>query len=418
MISENTRFSFHCYSDPEGSEKRAREAARTDGISVRYGWRRDQFDTFKYSMLEERLEQVREIDGELAYGKMRRALEKASQEKASQEKARQARQVERARQVESARLERAMQETARQSRGRRGPERGGGGEGLWPQPLSGSDGQHFPCVRYRKPRDLRSRGRIDQALLGSRGRYMPDLHFVAFGQCFPRYRYRERAEVQRELPGIESGRERIDNISDTALRAFRVRYNDNTITKDAIFDYVYGVLHASAYRERFANDLAKELPRIPLAPDFHAFAKAGRELAELHLGYETCEEYSLEVAFAHSGDPRPSHFRIGDRAMRFADDEKTVLAVNEHVSLRGIPDLAHTYQVNGRTPLEWFIDRYRITQDKESGIVNDPNGWFDDPRELVAAIRRIVHVSVETARIVTGKPVTMRADFPAGGRAL
>ena len=104
----------------EGSEKRARDAARTDGISVRYGWRRDQFDTFKYSMLEERLEQVREIDGELAYGKMRRALEKASQEKA-----RQARQVERARQVESARLERAMQETARQSRGRRGPERGG-----------------------------------------------------------------------------------------------------------------------------------------------------------------------------------------------------------------------------------------------------------------------------------------------------
>ena len=159
-----------------------------------------------------------------------------------------------------------------------------------------------------------------------------------------------------------------------------------------------------AYRERFANDLAKELPRIPLAPDFHAFAKAGRELAELHLGYETCEEYSLEVAFAHSGDPRPSHFRIGDRAMRFADDEKTVLAVNEHVSLRGIPASVHTYQVNGRSPLEWFINRYRITQNKESGIVNDPNGWFDDPRELVAAIRRIVHVSVETARIVTGLP--------------
>ena len=247
---------------------------------------------------------------------------------------------------------------------------------------------------------------------------MPDLHFLAFGQCFPRYRYRERAEVQRELPGIESGRERIDNISDTALRAFRVRYNDNTITKDAIFDYVYGVLHASAYRERFANDLAKELPRIPLAPDFHAFAKAGRELAELHLGYETCAEYPLEIVFAREGEPRPAHFRIGDRAMRFADDEKTVLAVNEHVSLRGIPDLAHTYQVNGRTPLEWFIDRYRITQNKESGIVNDPNGWFDDPRDLIAAIRRIVHVSVETARIVTGLPEPMRADFPAGGRAL
>ena len=113
----------------EGSEKRAREAARTDGISVRYGWRRDEFDTFKYSMLEERLEQVREIDGELAYEKMRRAVEKASQEKASQEKARQARQVERDR------LERDRQETARQSRDRRGAGTRGAGEGLWPQPL-------------------------------------------------------------------------------------------------------------------------------------------------------------------------------------------------------------------------------------------------------------------------------------------
>ena len=109
----------------EGSEKRAREAARSDGLLLGSYRRPDEFYRLKYSMLEERLEQVREIDGELAYGKMRRAVEKASQEKASQEKARQARQVERARQVESARLERAMQETARQSRGRRGPERGG-----------------------------------------------------------------------------------------------------------------------------------------------------------------------------------------------------------------------------------------------------------------------------------------------------
>ena len=109
----------------EGSEKRAREAARSDGLLLDSYRRPDEFYRLKYSMLEERLEQVREIDGELAYGKMRRALEKASQEKASQEKARQARQVERARQVESARRERAMQETARQSRGRRGPERGG-----------------------------------------------------------------------------------------------------------------------------------------------------------------------------------------------------------------------------------------------------------------------------------------------------
>ena len=206
------------------------------------------------------------------------------------------------------------------------------------------------------------------------------------------------------LPGVGQELERIDNVTDTALRAFRVRYNDNSITKDGIFDYVYGVLHAPGYRERFANDLAKELPRLPLAHDFHAFARAGRELAELHLGYETCQEYPLDVTFTQLGEPRPEQFRVGERAMRYSDNDRTVLIVNDHLRLGGIPPGAHQYQVNGRTPLEWFIDRYRITRDKESGIVNDPNAWFDDPRELIAMIRRIVHVSVESTRIVEGLP--------------
>ena len=90
--------------------------------------------------------------------------------------------------------------------------------------------------------------------------------------------------------------------------------------------------------------------------------------------------------------------------MRFADDEKSILAINEHVSLTGIPEEAHRYVVNGRTPLEWYIDRYRIKTDKESGIVNDPNGWFEDPRDLVAAIKRIVHVSVESTKIIERLP--------------
>ena len=233
---------------------------------------------------------------------------------------------------------------------------------------------------------------------------MPDIQLMFNGQCFPRYQYQEPMDAQSDLPGLETRLERVDNITDTALRAFRVRYNDNTISKDGIFDYVYGVLHAPGYRGRFANDLTKELPRVPFAPDFHAFAEAGRALAELHVGYETCAEYPLEVAFTGEGSPRPEHFRIGARAMRFADDEKAVLVVNDHIRLEETPPEAHEYQVNGRTPLGWFIDRYKVTQDKESGIVNNPNGWFDDPKDLITAIRRIVHVSVETARIVNALP--------------
>ncbi len=96
--------------------------------------------------------------------------------------------------------------------------------------------------------------------------------------------------------------------------------------------------------------------------------------------------------------------------MRFATPAKTTLSINEHVRLTGIPEAAHRYVVNGRTPLEWFIDRYKIKRDKESGIVNDPNGWFADPRDLVTAIERIVYVSVESTRIIEGLPSPLTDD--------
>ena len=233
---------------------------------------------------------------------------------------------------------------------------------------------------------------------------MPDLHFIAFGQCFPRYRYQASSSVQDGLPGLPGDLQRFDNISDAALRKFRIHYQDPSVTKDAIFDYAYGLLHAPAYRQRFANDLSKELPRIPLAPDFHAFAQAGGALMALHLGYETCPEHPLGLTFTGDGAPKPQHFRIGARKMRFADAAKSELVLNDHLRLTGIPPEAHHYEVNGRTPLEWLIDRYRIVQDKQSGITNDPNAWFDDPQDLIPTFRRIVHLSVETTRIVAQLP--------------
>lgn len=272
---------------------------------------------------------------------------------------------------------------------------------------------------------------------------MPDLEVVSKGQCFPRFRYEERiassarrgAEPPSRSPssspttcrtstssssasaspdgsiphtgGIfddaDTELTAVDNITDAALAAFRAHYGDDSITKDAIFDYVYGVLHAPEYRDRFATDLAKDLPRVPLAPDFHAFAEAGRALGELHLSYETCEEYPLRVEFPAGDEATAEQYRLGTRKMRLVDDGRT-LVVNEHVRLTGIPPEAHEHQVNGRTPLGWFIDRYHIKKDSGSGIVNDPNGWFDDPRDLVAAVRRIVHVSLRTVGIVRSLP--------------
>ncbi len=220
---------------------------------------------------------------------------------------------------------------------------------------------------------------------------MPDLGLISACQCFPRYRFDQALAKQ--------ARNCVDNITDTSLRFFRDHYGDDAIDKDMIFDYVYGVLHAPEYRECFINDLVKELPRIPFAPNFHAFAKAGNQLAELHLNYETCQEYPLQVT--REGE---RGFSLGEHTMKLDGPDRTTLVVNDHLRLSGIPAEAHLYQVNGRTPLEWFVDRYRVTQDKKSGIVNDPNGWFDSMEEFIASVQRIVHVSVETSRIVASLP--------------
>ena len=230
---------------------------------------------------------------------------------------------------------------------------------------------------------------------------IPDLHFIDTTQCFPRWHYPKPSNDQdeaNELPGIDGEADCIDNISDTALHAFQEQYSAE-ITKDDIFDYVYGIFHAKHYRDEFANNLAKQLPRIPFAPDFDVFAEAGNALATLHLGYKTCEEYPLQLVYQHEGEPQSEHFKLDNRGMRFGEGtNNTELIINEHITLAGIPEEAHQYVVNGRTPLEWFIDQYKIQT--KNGIVNDPNGWFANPEDLVRAIKRIVYMSVESVRII------------------
>ena len=244
---------------------------------------------------------------------------------------------------------------------------------------------------------------------------MPDLGFNEACQCFPRWRYlapEDASNTGNVSQYFAPVLDRIDNISDTALDAFRWHYGIKKITKDEIFDYVYGILNAPSYREEFVNDLSKMIPRIPYAPDFYAFVEAGATLSYLHRNYETCERYPHLRVESLTNDlfweERPEHFRLGRRAMRFADkEERTTLIINEHVRLSGIPAEAHRYVVNGRTPLEWFIDRYKIKTDRESGIVNDPNGWFDTPRDLITAIERIIYISVESTKIIENLPTQL-----------
>ena len=243
---------------------------------------------------------------------------------------------------------------------------------------------------------------------------MADMHFIEAAQCFPRWQYPEPVNGQQITS--ENMLKHIDNISNTALSAFCDHYRDNLITKDDIFDYIYGILHAPSYQGEFANDLSKMLPRIPFAPDFRAFAEAGAALAELHLNYETCEQYpNLKVEPRKQDlfwEEKSEHFLLDKRGMYFKDkNTKDTLIINEHVMLTGIPEEAHGYVVNGRTPLQWFINRYKITPpEKNNGILNDANNWFEKPRDLITAIERIVYVSVESARIIEGLPTQVIPD--------
>ncbi|HXB66645.1 MAG TPA: type ISP restriction/modification enzyme [Candidatus Acidoferrales bacterium] len=238
---------------------------------------------------------------------------------------------------------------------------------------------------------------------------VPNLDLHHTGQCFPLYRFADKSDVGEN--GILSdsdtrpGYVREDAISDTTRAEFRRIYGKK-LTKEDIFYYVYGILHSQEYKQRFASDLKKALPRIPFAQDFLAFSNAGRSLARLHLAYETVEPYPVtEFSDVLGLDPEAEY---AVRKMAFGrkggKPDKTTIVYNSHVTLTNIPELAYEYIVNGKPALEWIMERYQFTIDKDSQIANDPNTWSDDPRYIIDLVKRIVRVSIESMRIVKKLP--------------
>lgn len=216
---------------------------------------------------------------------------------------------------------------------------------------------------------------------------IPNLTLTSFdgSQCFPFYTY------------DEDGTNRRENITDWALDHFRSHYGDHTITKWDIFHYVYGLLHHPTYRDRYQANLKRELPRIPFAPDFRAFADAGGRLADIHVNYEEQPEFQFGQVEAPD---ELLDWRV--EKMRLSRD-KTQLRYNNFLTLDGIPTEAFDYRLGNRSALEWIIDQYRVKTDKRSGIVNDPNR-ADDPQYIVRLSGKVISVSLETVKIVDGLP--------------
>ena len=214
---------------------------------------------------------------------------------------------------------------------------------------------------------------------------LPDQLPQGGSQCFPFYTY------------DEDGRNRRENITDWALEQFRARYQDETIGKWDLFHHVYGLLHHSQYQERYQVNLKRDLPRLPYAPDFRGFAKAGGRLGEIHIGYEDADEYPIKKIETPG---KPLDWRV--EKMKLSKD-KTQIVYNDFLTLDGIPAKAFDYRLGNRSALEWVIDQYRIKTDKRSGIVSDPNRE-DDPQYIVKLIRKVITVSLETVEIVESLP--------------
>lgn len=242
---------------------------------------------------------------------------------------------------------------------------------------------------------------------------VPDLHAVgtkSVGPHFARYTYRKIAvEGGFDFGDSGDGYERVDNITDGALVDYRKVYADPTITKDDVFYYAYGLLHSPDYRECFKADLKKSLPRIPKVRDFHGFAAAGWKLADLHINYEQAEPYKgiVETPPVGTFETPPSDlYRVAKMKIpkiKGQQDRSTII-YNTRVKLTNIPEETYEYQLGARSAIEWIIDRYQVKTDKESGIVNDPNDWSDDPRYIIDLLKRIVTVSLETMKIVGSLP--------------
>jgi predicted helicase len=243
-------------------------------------------------------------------------------------------------------------------------------------------------------------------------RNLPDMEMISKAQCFPLYTY-ELNDSPPDLFSTESANSpaskyvRRDNINDKIVKKFTETYKSE-ISKEDIFYYIYGVLHSKDFQIRFEFDLKKIQTRIPLAKDFWAFSRAGRDLASWHLNYETIEPFALmldgEIVL---GDPKlyevtKMYFpKIGGK------EDRSTIVYNNLIKLGGIPLEAYDYVVNGKSAIEWVMDRYQASIDKDSQIKNDPNEWCReerDPEYIINLIKRVVMVSVESVKIINSLP--------------
>ncbi|OYU38922.1 MAG: damage-inducible protein [Pseudorhodobacter sp. PARRP1] len=250
---------------------------------------------------------------------------------------------------------------------------------------------------------------------------IPNLHTIDSGQCFPLKLFGANVEADDAdlfaADSEDSAYSVRDGITDAGLQHFQEAYPGDTITKEDLFYYVYGLLHSEDYRAKYADNLSKELPRIPrvkTAADFWVFSRAGRELGDLHVNYENVEPYPVTIK---QGDLRLADIKNPEafyRVTKWAfgktgkDKDKTTVIYNANITMQDIPLEAYDYVVNGKPALEWVMERQVVKVDKDSGIENDANRYASEtvgnPAYPLELFQRVITVSLRTMEIVRSLP--------------
>ncbi len=245
--------------------------------------------------------------------------------------------------------------------------------------------------------------------------HIADLHFNGDTQCFPRWLPGEQTKGAEGSLDFGESKEMPSGFSQDALPHFQAAYPGKPITEDDLFYYIYGILHSEDYRTGYANNLMKELPRIPRVAtyeQFMAFVEAGQELARLHVHFEDVELYTgVKIEFTKIGQPsyRVTQMKWGKIKGKTgnAAKDKTTLIYNDWITVKNIPLEAQEYVVNKKSALDWVVERACVSIDKVSDIVNDFNDYAADmgsERYPLDLFLKVITVSLQTMEIVKGLP--------------
>ena len=228
-----------------------------------------------------------------------------------------------------------------------------------------------------------------------------NFHTLSTSMAFPLYYYDDTESNQTSFMINEN---KYDGISNWIYEKVIEKYENKSVAKEDVFYYVYGILHSKDYRETFKFDLKKSLPSIPLVDnyeDFIKFSKSGKKLADLHLNYEKISPYKDCEIIKNNDNYKVIKMKFGK------NKDKSIIQYNDNIIIKNIPSKAYEYVVNGKSAIEWIMERYAITTDKKSGIVNDPNDWckeVNDEKYIFNLLLRIINVSVKTVDIINSLP--------------